>query len=263
MIQVEIPYYEMNKLNQAIKDVSKTSRQGIKSLTAQSARFFVQSVIKLTGPTPSSLKSAAKKFKYRPLVSAKRTGVKGYIRKDGSLYRPRKDDPENGFYYETHKGFVFRTEARLQHKKREARGRKPVTPLKKVEKAIKFWDKKKGTWGFIPYPKRSLDMKHKFVKIPHALAAKGGWMGVLRLLNKTKGELIPKIGTKYSRYIFRTTKDEAMAEMVNQIKYTHKKWPTAVPEALKKVTNRIRGREAKRIKRKMKQAWEKQGLMLK
>jgi hypothetical protein len=117
-------------------------------------------------------------------------------------------------------------------------------------RGIKYWNKKKSAWDYLATrATRKYDESDPKFRIPNAASAKAGWLGVLKKMGKYVDA--PQRQLKYSDYFFRATADTAGAELTNQIKYTSKRYPAAVPRALRKTDNRIRAIYKKAIERKI------------
>lgn len=198
----------VNRLNQALEKAVAMTGRGMKGLVKQATVFFTQSSVKETGPGKSKPSRLAKKYKFRPVEKLP----------DGEDY-----------YINKSTGFLFNAGKKLTGKK--------AAGLRKA-KGIKFWDKKKNAFGFIPTKATTkYDTSDRRAKIPHAGAAKAGWLGVLALMGKNAENTT--VGTKYSRFGFAADKDTAGAVLANLVDYARKRWPNAHRRALKKTENRI------------------------
>lgn len=246
MVTAQLTQQSMNRLNQSLDEISTAINKDMAGLVKQSSVHFVRSVITKTGPSKSSISRMAQKYKYRPVVKAAEAKINAYQLPNGRTYNIPLG--QKGFFYQRDGGKIFSTPRPISRAKR--RGYSRVKEVKKFPSAIKYWNKKKSAWDYIPTMKKGKwDKSDKRAKIPNAGAAKAGWLGVLKQMGQPAEA--HGIGTRHSRYSFRSSGSTSGAELVNKIDYAGKKWPFAVPEALKSTDNHIRGIYKNRINKKI------------
>lgn len=205
-ITAKLDQASRRKLNQSLQRIVKATEKNMKGLVKQTVIFFTQSVVKETGPGKSKPSKLAKKYRFRPIEKM----------------------PENEHWYVNKAtNFLFNAGKRLTGKRAQG--------LRKA-KGIKFWDKKKNAFGFMPTKAtKKYDTSDKRTRIKHAGAAKAGWLGVLALMGK--GTEHTTINTRYSRFGF--SPDQTGAMLSNLVDYTRKRWPNAHRRALRKAENRM------------------------
>jgi hypothetical protein len=198
----------VNRLNRALdKAVSMTGR-GMKGLVKKISFYFAQSVVKETGPGKSKPSKLPKKYRLRPV---------------------EKMPDDEHWYVDKSTDFLFDAGNKIEGKR--------AKNLRKA-KGIKFWDKKKNAFGFIPTKATTkYGATGRKAKIPHAGAAKAGWLGVMALMGKNTEKTT--IGTKYSRFGFASDKNTAGSILANLVDYTRRRWPNAHRRALRKAGNRL------------------------
>ena len=208
----------VNSLNAKMARCIKATGRGMKGVVKQTMVFFTQSAVKETGPGKSKPSKMAKKYRFRPIV--------------------KMPDSEH-WYVNKATNFLFNAGRRLTGK--------AAAGLRKA-KGIKYWDKKKNAFGYMPTKATSkYDTSDKRTRIKHAGAAKAGWLGVYALMGKASENTT--IGTKYSRFGFSATKTTAGALLTNLVDYARKRWPNAHRRALRKAENRMVKNAERHIKK--------------
>jgi hypothetical protein len=221
MISAEIPSSEIEKLAQVINIIERDLGKSSASILRQSMIFAVQSAAKATEPgragTPSKLPD---KYKYRPIT---------------------KYQPETPLYINDDTGFTFESAKR-------PKGRN----IRKITRAWEFWNKAKGKMDHKPYKgtgKAKYDKENRFSKIPHAGAAKAGWLKALNRLPKAPGYSDTGASTGKAQPIVQEIHSGEMHQILveNIVRYIGKTSPNAANIGLANATNRMIGSYKKKI----------------
>lgn len=221
MITANIPSSEIENLANVIKIIERDLGKSSASILRQAMIFAVQSAAKATEPgragTPAKLPD---KYKYRPIT---------------------KYQPETPLYINDDTGFTFESAKR-------PKGRN----VRKITRAWEFWNKAKGKMDAKPYKgtgKAKYDKENRFSKIPHAGAAKAGWLKALNRLPKAPGYSDAGASTGKAQPIVQEIHSGEMHQILvdNIVRYIGKTSPNAANAGMANATNRMIGSYKKKI----------------
>lgn len=218
MITVSVPREEIDRLAAVLNKISGELKKSSASILRQAMIFAVQSAAKATGPgtrTPAKLQD---KYKYRP-IERYRTDPPLYINKDT--------------------GYMFSSD------KKPRRGN-----VRSVNRAFKYWNKSKGQFDFKPYTgtgTKKYDKESKFGRIPHAGAAKAGWLKALNRLPGGPG--YGDTGTGNAQPIVAENRSLTQHQIMvrNIIRYAGAISPNAASQGISSATSRMIGSYRKKI----------------
>ncbi|NLE06825.1 MAG: hypothetical protein GX638_18765 [Crenarchaeota archaeon] len=219
-ITAEIPPGEIDKLKTVLDRISGELKKSSVDILRQAMIFAIQSAAKHTKPgleTPSKLQD---KYKYRPIVD----------------YHSKVP-----LYINDSSGYVFSTKEKVKSKN-----------VRRITRAFRYWDKKNGKKGFLPYygtGKKKYDKETRMGKIPYAGAAKAGWLKALNRLPQAPGysDAGAETGTAMPIVIESRSESQHGISVENVIRYIGKTSPNAANIGLSSATNRMIGAYKKKI----------------
>ena len=219
-ITAEIPPGEIDKLKTVLDRISGELKKSSADILRQAMIFAIQSAAKHTKPglkTPSKLQD---KYKYRPIVD----------------YHSKVP-----LYINDSSGYVFSTKEKVKSKN-----------VRRITRAFRYWDKKNGKKGFLPYygtGKKKYDKETRRGKIPHAGAAKAGWLKALNRLPQAPGysDAGAETGTAMPIVIESRSDSQHGISVENVIRYIGKTSPNAANIGLRSATSRMIGAYKKKI----------------
>lgn len=243
MIAAEIDPADLERMRKLMERAVHDLGMSTRDITRQAIVFAVQSAAKETGPgNASSPKKMAVQFRFRKIVPYKDSGMYS-----PSLQRNVKDFR---YAYRTSSGEtkMFPTDVEISKKSQNKRG------LRELKRNIEIYDRKLRTMRMIPYigtATGKYDKTSRVGRIPHAGAAKAGWLKALGRLPGSKPEALenpqyvptPNVSVEKS-------KDTYAITVENIVKYITKISPNAAAIAIKKTANRMEKIYERKIKDK-------------
>lgn len=208
-----------------LEDISAQTRRSVPSLIRQTFIFAVQSATKLTAPGDSSkVSTMAQKYRIRPKVRA--TQMLGRF-----------------FYSYAQGSKIFASDTPIRFRPQADRP-------KAYSSALKFWDKKTNSWGFMPAFGPSSSRKEK---IPHFGAAKAGFLHML-------GKLGKPADAGSERASLATVVDQLHGDTpsilgINEVTYAGKTSPGAAALGLNRALNRVTHAALNQISRDTERVW--------
>lgn len=197
-----------NRLERAMQILSQQCGRRISDIVQQASIMAIQSATKATHPSrASSPKTLPKGKRFRPLVAM---------------------PPDSFWYvYESKKGQkLFKAKQMIT----------PRRDLKRVTKAVEVWSKRQQKMIYRPWigPK---DESKKIFRIPHAGAAKAGWIGAYRRLGKPGADTngMDNLTTVQD---FRTAFGRTI-NIINEVSYVSKTSPFSALEGLATASKRM------------------------
>lgn len=161
---MEIFRQDMDSLPKTLENIWRNTHKSLEELLPETAYWAIVGATKATGPGDRSrVSKLQRKYKLRPVVSKKVFAGKRLYTREGLAY-------------------AFEIKKALSAESMQKHG------LRRITKAVKKWSKKEKAFVFPPYLKEKTDKSDKELKIPHAGAAKYGWLANLKSLGlKTSG----------------------------------------------------------------------------
>jgi hypothetical protein len=214
-IKIENLRPEAERLNKLLTKISFETGKDMYELVRQAMIFGIQSATKATSPGKSgTAKGLAKKNKFRPIL---------------------KFSVKHGYFYELMNGKTFRTEEPLAPwmYAQSAKG----NIKRHIEQVIQWWNKKENNWQYSAYTGDS--ESQKFLRIPHAGAAKVGWYGSLSQLGKSSGGTEDNNSRKLSRAVIRKGTRDAGIAVINMVDYVGKTSPDSARIGLENAEKRL------------------------
>ena len=221
-----INQYDRERLKRTLNDIWMNTNKMLPDLVKQTTYWALISATKATEPgTKSRVSKLQQKYKIRPVVTVKQGLFYGntriYMKEDGSTFGSKKSKM-------------------IPKSSREKHG------LKLIKKGYKKWDKKRKGFVVAPYFKEKRDKSDKQLQIPHAGAAKYGWLGGVKKIGYDKGgwdvdRLDSEIKRKSNVVTKRNAIDEVSISVDNIIDYITKTSPSSAKVGLFRATNKMRG----------------------
>jgi len=212
----EIVHSDVQALNRSVKHIARKAGVKQNNLAYMAINFALQSAAKATRPGGGiKVRKLAKKYLYRPAEKMLDTTFFWYKWVSGK--------GQSGF---------FKSDKKIRNRKDGS--------IKKITRGIKFWNRKKQDWDYMPIEEPGkYHPEKKRGKIPHAGLAKMGWLLSLKKLGKPVE--IPSFATPagIARMNHRSTENEAVYEAFNEVKYISKTSPQSAVIGLRKAKNRI------------------------
>ena len=204
---------EMKNLMQTLTKIENATTKPASAIIMQTSVFAIQSATKATEPGKSStVKGLANKYKFRPLEKM--------VRIDGYWY----SRPANGARV------LFKTKTKINVRKKSNKH------LKAVTRGIKYLNKKQSRYTHMPWEGKR-DLSNKKFKIPHAGAAKAGWIGNLRNLGKTAESFDSR--RPVSNTIKKLNGNDPFIIMENLVEYITQQSPLSAKRGLKAAEQRM------------------------
>lgn len=206
---------EAERLSRLLTKISYETGKDMYDLVRQAMIFGVQSAVKATKPGKSATADGlAKKYKFRPIL---------------------KFSQKSGYFYELMNGKTFRTEEPLAPWMYAQTARGNIK--RHIEQVIQWWDKKANEWKYSAYTGDT--ESQKFLRIPHAGAAKVGWYGSLARLGKTAGGVGDNNPGRLSKTVVRKGRLDAGIAVINLVDYTGKTSPDSAQIGLENAEKRL------------------------
>jgi hypothetical protein len=246
-VNISVNSAEVAQLDKTLLLIEKATGRSMRKLNRQGMVYVLQSAAKATKPgLTSKVSKLPLKYKFRPLVSAKSVNLHAWVMPSGKIWHNRDSDAARRYFYVRPSGAIFSTPSSLNKSRRGNANR--VKPLKKVSKAIKKWSKKKHDWTYLPYAGTKRDLSDKRFRIPHAGAAKGGWLYSLPKLGRyadlggLHGKMRPlSVMTEKNSFT------EQSIQVINNIDYVSITSPASAEIGLQKANKRIIGAYKKKL----------------
>lgn len=213
---IDIPQSEIDRLKTVLDKISGELKKSSASIIRQSMIFAVVSAAKETHPTRTKLPSKLPlKYRYRPIA---RPPVEIWQSSDGEIINGSR--PQKGKW-------------------------------RKITRAIQIWDKRDGGFSYLPYFGKATgkyDKELKIAMIPHAGAAKAGWLKALNRLPSSRETFSDASTGSLQPIVTETTSQNMHAIIVeNIVRYIGITSPNAAARGLQSATNKMIGSYQKKI----------------
>ena len=217
-ISADIDRRDLDRLQTAMDRAAEELGRDMRSLVKQASIWAIQSAARETAPSRASSPSRLPvRYRYRPI----------------SRYRG------SVFIYAQNDKIVFKTERRLSKKSETRRG------VRRVRRQIEIWSRKSHSLISLPYLGSATgryDRQSRIGRIPHAGAAKAGWLRALGLLpgsapRVNTGELDPYTPSPRVRVAARLSSYSIFIE--NTVRYIAQTSPNAARAAMSSTANRM------------------------
>ena len=231
-ITAKVESQEVLKIIRILNQIEKTGRKSF-GIAHQAMIFAIKSAAKETKPgRGTNIARLPKKFRFRPAEKMPETGYFWYQWMPKGGGNPR----------------FFKSDRKMRNRKGN---------LKRITRGIKYWNKKRNGWDYLPYVGTGkYNTSDKRFRIPYAGLAKLGWLAALRRLGQNFHAFAMgranKVDEKYiSTVVERKTAAGIYFEASNKVSYVAKTSPQSAAIGLRKARKRVEHIYLKKLKREM------------